>query len=129
VEVDIETFRKAITGRLYAVAEATPIGIERAADRLVDAIHSHMGGRPGPYTRTGNLFESVRVGTLTDTEASVITDLVYSRRIELGFYGADSIGREYAQPPYSYFFPGVEDMMAGGFLETMKQAWGDAWEG
>jgi len=32
----------------------------------------------------------------------------YSRRLELGFYGTDSLGRRYQQPPYPYMKPARE---------------------
>lgn len=43
--------------------------------------------------------------------ARVAPTLIYGRRIELGFHGTDSLGRNYSnpgQPPYAYLKPGVE---------------------
>jgi hypothetical protein len=35
-------------------------------------------------------------------------DIIYARRLEFGFYGTDSIGRTFAQPPRSYMRAGFE---------------------
>lgn len=62
--------------------------------------------------KTGDLSRSIHVGT-PDTggasvEVKVGTDKEYARRIELGFAGADSLGRVYNQPPYPYLRPALE---------------------
>jgi hypothetical protein len=133
MKVDIDGYLKALEGRLFAAKEATEAGLRAAAEKTVDAIHSHMGGRPGPYTISGNLYESILIDDLTSSgdsySVTISSDLAYSRRIEMGFYGSDSLGRRYAQPEYPYFWPGFEDMAEGGFLEEMRYHWTEALEG
>ena len=67
-------------------------------------------GRPGPKVRTGTLRRSITIkyphrGGGGLYEAQIGPTVIYSRRIELGFDGTDSIGRTYHQPPYPYFRP------------------------
>jgi hypothetical protein len=66
-----------------------------------------------PQSITGALRRSIEVvesahRTTRGWEAKVAPQMIYGRRIELGFTGTDSLGRYYEQPPYPYFSPGVE---------------------
>lgn len=61
---------------------------------------------------TGTLARSIHVGTPEaggdSVEVKVGTDVEYARREELGFAGADSLGRVYNQPPHPYLRPALE---------------------
>jgi HK97 gp10 family phage protein len=61
---------------------------------------------------SGDLGRSIDVGTPEiggdSVEVKVGTDKEYARREELGFAGADSLGRVYNQPPHPYLRPALE---------------------
>lgn len=50
----------------------------------------------------------------------VAPTIIYSRRIELGFVGPDSLGRVYNQQPHPYFKPAVTSVIGrvGGMLRS-----------
>lgn len=60
---------------------------------------------------TGALADSIQVDHEVDSfdswgAATVYTDSLYARRIELGFHGVDSLGRSYSQSGTPYWGPG-----------------------
>lgn len=69
-------------------------------------------GRPGPNVLTGSHRRSFGVhhvqGSGATWESETGPTMAYSRRLELGFDGADSLGRVYRQPPYPSLRPGLE---------------------
>lgn len=72
---------------------------------------AHVGGDQ-PNIVTGNLRRSIRADPVTETSSGVFRTeiaphMVYARRVELGFTGADSLGRVFKQRPYPFFTPGV----------------------
>lgn len=106
--------------RIVAAADvAARETVEEGGKLIVQATRAHMGGRPGPETRSGRLFESVATGQAEQVSPGVWRSRTapgetgagtpYERRIELGFHGADALGRLYDQPPYPYLRPGLED--------------------
>lgn len=48
---------------------------------------------------------------------------VYDRRLELGYTGTDSAGREYDQPPYPWLFPAWEFMVRAVWPVVWKKRW------
>lgn len=92
-----------------------------------------------PYDR-GNLRRSIHVGgeggggglegdtTGTDiggqeideksVEVKVGTNVEYARRLELGFYGADKLGRVYNQPPRPYLRPALQSQKDAAVKEA-----------
>jgi hypothetical protein len=100
-------------------------------------MHGQMPPKPGgsdPAYRTGNLYESVRMKILSGSigegrwnyEISMDSGQApYARRIELGFHGVDSIGRSYNQPPYPYFYKGVDTAVGAGLIDDI---FFEAWE-
>ena len=124
-------FDGALTAMVLRVKAASGLALEQAARRVIQRVHGHMDGRPGPYRRTGALFGSLRADPVVSGGGSpgrvIYPSTPYARRIELGFHGADSLGRMYNQQPYPYFFPGVEESIDSGELErVMATAWGGA---
>lgn len=116
----------AIVGRVRAT---TPVGVRDIARDAVVKIRGHMGGRPGPNRISGNLQESLRVQQVSAMGFAVYPDggnAPYARRIELGFVGADSLGRYFNQPPYPYFFPGIREMAGDVVRVHMAEVWGRA---
>jgi hypothetical protein len=97
-------------------------------------------GRPGPRARQGGTGPGVVSGSL---RRSIMVDgptsmgsgewmmlvgptMRYSRRLELGFEGADSRGRSFHQPPYPYLKPAfdfvVQTNALGIFTEEFQKA-------
>lgn len=72
---------------------------------------------------TGTLRRSIHTEIVaqTDTyaEAATGTDVEYAARIEFGFNGADSLGREYHQAAQPYMRPAYETMRADALEETI----------
>lgn len=83
-------------------------------------VRANASGRPGPRVITGGYRRSI-VGQVTAVEGPRVvgqigTNDIRARRLEYGFVGPDSLGRNYNQPPYPHFGP-AEDGIAA-FLEA-----------
>lgn len=119
---------QAALNRLVAGADAaTRAIVAEAAAEVETAVKSefdgaHPAGQPHvggdrPNVVTGNLRRSIRTDPIRRAGLGVYATrvyptAVYSRRVELGFDGADSLGRIYHQRPYPYFKPGVDRALA-----------------
>jgi hypothetical protein len=106
--------------------QRTTAAVHQFAVLLVERIQTAASGRPGPNIVTGNLYGSILIDhTLGDTDgwgvATVYTSTIYARRLELGFYGTDSLGRSYSQPPYPFFSRAVEGSV-DEFISVMQRA-------
>ena len=67
-----------------------------------------------PHIRSGYLARSISFDGPREVgygrwETKTGPKAAYGRRIELGFTGRDSLGRNYDQPPFPYMRPGFED--------------------
>ncbi len=91
--------------------------VAEAGAEMEKLAKQNASGRPGPNVITGTLRRSIRhspvvpygiAGWSTDIGPSV----VYGRRIELGFHGADSRGRPYNQGPFPYMAPAHASVVA-----------------
>lgn len=68
--------------------------------------------------QTGTLRRSIHVGSVSMTgmgrwKSETYPSTIYSRRIELGFHGDDSLGRHYEQAGQPYLAPGLASVMDG----------------
>ena len=91
--------------------------IVRVAAEVERAAKDNAGGSPGPDVVTGTLRRGVRHTTahrlgLLGWQTEVGPTVIYSRRIDLGFVGADSLGRIYNQQPRPYFTPAWNSVMS-----------------
>ncbi|MDX3232889.1 hypothetical protein [Streptomyces sp. ME19-01-6] len=104
--------------------------LEDAARRVGPATHRHMShvgelgraqirghasGRPGPNVITGdyrNSWQVVNRRLPYGAQCTIGTDRPQGRRLEFGFYGTDSIGRTYAQPPFPHVQPSLPTITA-----------------
>jgi hypothetical protein len=121
-----DALRQAALLALPALKARTTAAVHQFSTMLVDRIQAAASGRPGPNIVTGNLYGSILIDhNLGDTDgwgvATVYTDVPYSRRLELGFYGTDSLGRSYNQQPYPFFSRAVEGSVSE-FIEVMQSA-------
>lgn len=130
VWVGFREFDLAMDSIMTASSAASREIAVKGGDILVRSIRAHMHGRPGPNVRTGLLEGSVRTRVVRqvapgvwESETSPATP--YAMRIELGFHGADSLGRVYNQGPYPYMRPGIVD--AFPLIEALEvSTWGTA---
>lgn len=79
---------------------------------LETKVKANASGRPGPRVITGDYRRSwttrrvlLGMGVAGQT---VGTNKPQGRRLEFGFYGADSLGRVYHQKPYPHLGPAVD---------------------
>lgn len=82
------------------------------------------GGKDGPRLLTGHYNRSItKASTRTPTSVTVLvgTDAPQGRRLELGFHGADALGRTYAQRPYPHFAPALDEV-APKFARAVAEA-------
>jgi hypothetical protein len=78
-------------------------------------VKRHAQGRPGPMQKSGNLQGNIfrqtppTVRGVTTTTVSVGPGAPQAWRLEMGFVGADSLGRVFSQPAYPFMGPGFDD--------------------
>lgn len=111
---------------LSGLKARTTAAVHEFAVLLTERIQTAASGRPGPRIQSGNLYGSIQIDhNLGDADgwgvATVYTDVPYARRLELGFHGADSLGRHYSQQPYPFFSRAVEGSVSE-FLAVMQRA-------
>ena len=93
---------------------------------LVAGVRRHASGRPGPDVVTGDYRDSIAVRyeyALGGHRAIVYSNKPQARRLELGFIGTDSLGRQYHQPPFPHFRPAIkelEPLFVSGILAVAK---------
>jgi len=73
----------------------------------------NISGMSRPHARSGKLRTSIGVHEVSQVGpgrwmSKTGPTMVYGRRVELGFTGSDSRGRNYDQPAYPYMKPGFE---------------------
>jgi hypothetical protein len=129
IEFNMEAFNASLDRLVNALDEATMRGV-RDGISLVERNVKQNGfagqlpigiPRPSgssttkPYAHSENLKRSlrripempVRIG-LGEYQQAIAPTMIYARRVELGFQGADSLGRVYNQPPYPYMQPALD---------------------
>lgn len=81
--------------------------------QLRKAVRAHASGRPGPRIITKTYWRSIKIARNNRSgiaESVVYTDEPYGRRLEWGFFGYDSLGRYFTQPPYPHFGPAMREV-------------------
>lgn len=75
-------------------------------------VKANASGRPGPNIRTGDYVRSIRARPVTRPGQTgyIGSPRPQAARLELGFYGRDSLGRQYAQPPFPHFAPAAAEL-------------------
>lgn len=91
------------------------------------------GARPGtgPGVVSGRHRNSIRIVEQGPVGrfgwfADVAPTMVYSRRLELGFTGTDSLGRNYNQPAYPYLAPALHFVHTYVAEPAFRRAWSAA---
>jgi hypothetical protein len=115
------------TGMVLIAGQQVPVQLLRTAaavgpelDRTVRthgamleaAVKRNASGRPGPRVITGAYRRSIvsyydSSGGMTFA-FTVGTNAPQGARLEYGFHGVDSLGRNYNQPPYPHFGPAID---------------------
>lgn len=67
----------------------------------------NASGRPGPNIVTGEYVSKFRT-EISDNTLTLSNPSEQAHRLEYGFYGADSLGRVYNQPPFPHFRPAIK---------------------
>ena len=112
-----------LAARLNQSADRIEPAVRRRMRRVgtagVARIRQNASGRPGPNVITGQYrasWNSETRGIPYGAECTIGTNAPQGRRLEFGFYGPDSLGRNYAQPPFPHVQPAI------GFIEdTLHQ--------
>lgn len=106
-----------LVGRMLLVEPKLKSSASRALRKngtaLQKAVRAHASGRPGPRIITKVYWRSIKVERNNKAgiaESTVYTDEPFGRRLEWGFYGFDSMGRYYTQPPYPHFGPAMQEV-------------------
>lgn len=112
-ELNDSAFQQAMS-KLIAKADVAAQQMVTLGGRVIERnAKAAANGRPGPSVVTGSHRRSFHVGevrkvTTGTWESETGPSMIYSRRLELGFDGVDSLGRVYTQPPYPSLGPGLE---------------------
>lgn len=104
------------------------LAVGKAAEELLKEIQVHASGSPGPNIQTGSYRASwfkVDMGVFRGWK--VATFAPQAARLEYGFTGTDSLGRNYAQPARPHVRPAMEKIRPL-FRELYGKAAIEAWE-
>lgn len=106
-----------IRRKMRNVARDTP-------DYMKAALVRHASGRPGPNVVTGGYVGAFYTALLNADDDAVIVvggnPSPQAARLEYGFFGVDSLGRNYAQPAYPHFRPALIETQRW-YLDQMKK--------
>ena len=106
-----ETARNLARAGVFARQQQLSLAHEFGA-RMQAAVRGRATGRPGPRVVTGHYLTTILYlvqATAGGAEAVVYSDAPQAQRLELGFYGTDSLGRSFSQPAYSHFRPAYDE--------------------
>jgi len=106
----ISEFKAALDHVVSEASAAARNAVAEVAHAIQREAMQNASGRPGPNVGTGTLrrgivVEPLRPWGLGGWQTRVGPTVKYGRRVELGFTGRDSRGRNYNQAPYPYFEP------------------------
>lgn len=89
------------------IQQASLIGLNIALVEGVRLLKGFSSGRPGPNIRTGDYVRSIRAKPVTKLGGTgyIGSPRPQAARLEFGFYGRDSLNRQYNQPPFPHFAP------------------------
>lgn len=112
VAVELDAMGVRAGARAYAVVQHYGA---LATSRIKARAGLPRAGPPGPRIITGDYNRSINMqmtSVLGNPTAEIGTNRPQGWRLETGFYGEDSLGRRYSQPPYLHFGPGLDDIAA-----------------
>ena len=103
--VDDAAFQAALTQMMERIAVASSAAVKTAA------LAVQAAGMKRTKVVSGSLRRSWRTESQGPYAAFVGPTMIYARRVELGFFGPDSLGRVYKQPPRPYVRPAYDEML------------------
>jgi hypothetical protein len=92
------------------IGPAIAHGVEHTGTLGKARIAGNASGRPGPNVITGAYRNSWQTSTRRLPYGAICTlgtNAPQGRRLEFGFVGADSLGRNYNQPPFPHVQPAL----------------------
>lgn len=99
--------------------------VDLNGDRALEDVRDRASGRPGPRIVTGAYVSAFSLqksrGSFTISNASPQT-----YRLEYGFVGTDSLGRNYNQPAFPHIRPAQQEAMRlvrKEILQAVKKVW------
>ena len=124
---------EAISGSFLAAAKGVDVELGKKVRHYGQLLRTRVmakaSGRPGPRSITGDYRRSWVLeyrGRGGGSTSTVGTSAPQGRRLEFGFHGMDSLGRNYNQPPYPHARPAFDETapefelavttMVGGFF-------------
>jgi hypothetical protein len=119
-----EQLAQALATAATRVGPAAGTAVRHEAMVLHALIQAAASGRPGPNVITGQYRASWQVQVqprARGASAVVGTFAPEARRLELGFHGADALGRVYAQPPFPHVAPALA-LLEPGFAQRVAAA-------
>jgi len=96
------------------------------AEKLLDLVRQKASGRPGPNIVTGAYVSRFYVEETSSKSSRVTNNSPQTHRLEYGFVGVDSAGRNYHQGPFPHFRPALQEIR-GPYLAGMPKVVIDAW--
>ena len=117
VAADIANLSKEAAGKAHKITVKYTAALQAQVQR-------NASGRPGPKAPTGNYRRSINRRTTKLVRSSygeVGSSAPQAWRLELGFSGQDSLGRNYDQPAYPHFGPAL-DTVAPLFEQALAEA-------
>ncbi|MER5302126.1 hypothetical protein ABT039_22085 [Streptomyces lasiicapitis] len=119
-----EQLAQALESAADSVGPATAAAVRREAMMLRTLIQAAATGRPGPNVITGRYRASwhTQIHPRTHGAHAVVgTFAPQARRLELGFHGADALGRIYSQEPLPHVAPALT-VLQPDFAERIADA-------
>jgi len=118
VHIDSDGFGTAVDELVVKAAEAAQAFVSLGGLVLVAAMQPHTPVETGTLRRSERVDQVSMMGPGVWQSQSGPT-VVYGRRLDQGFHGADSLGRHYNQAGTFYVEAGVTD--AQGALEALHE--------
>lgn len=106
------------------IGPAIARGVEHTGTLGQARIRGNASGRPGPNVITGAYRNSWQAHTRRIPYGAICTlgtNAPQGRRLEFGFVGTDSIGRNYNQPPFPHVQPALP-MIGATLMAQMRHA-------
>lgn len=94
----------------HRIGPAIARGVEHTGTLAQARIRGNASGRPGPNVITGAYRNSWQTETRRlpyGAMCTIGTNAPQGRRLEFGFVGTDSLGRNYNQPPFPHVEPAI----------------------
>lgn len=107
---------------------ATVAGMRVGVKQGEGIVKGNASGRPGPNVITGQFRAGIRSDVAVSAnlvQGQIGSNAPQAARLEYGFFGTDSLGRNYAQPPYPYLqpsIPGVQAAVEGAIASAISGA-------